>query len=117
MNGLSETHSKPCLAISCKASLFHSQFIRADSKLLCSKETLLISCYRSRLIGQRVVQRNFRVGNDSAAGVAHNALKSCSNSRGLSGSFSRAKEQDKRNGDPDCNMTHRSEEHTSELQS
>src|SRR5436309_8546642 len=105
MNGLSETHSKPCLAISCKASLFHSQFIRADSKLLCSKETLLISCYRSRLIGQRVVQRNCRVGNDSAAGVAHNALKSCSNSRRLSGSASRAKQQGKRYGNPDCNMT------------
>src|SRR5882762_3366031 len=106
MNGLSETRSNACLPIRCKACLFHSYFIRANSKLLCTKETLLISCYSPRLIGQRVVQRNFRVGNDSAAGVAHSALKSCSNSRRLSGSVSRAKQQGKRYGNPDSNMTH-----------
>ena len=106
MHGLSETRYNTCSPIRCKACLFHSHFIGADSKLRCSKEPLLIRCYSTGLIGQGVVQRNFRVGNDSAAGVAHNALKSCSNSRGLSGGFSRAKEQDKRYGDPDCNMTH-----------
>src|SRR6266481_429658 len=106
MNSLSETRSNACLPIRCKACLFHSHFIGADSKLLCSKETLLIRCYSTRLIGQRVVERNFRVGNDSAAGVAHNALKSCSNSRRLSGNASRAKQQGRRNGNPDSNMTH-----------
>src|SRR6266436_694638 len=106
MNGLSETRSYACLPIRCKTCLFHAYFIGANGKLLGSKETLLISCYSTRLIGQRVVQRNCRVGNDSAAGVAHNALKSCSNSRRLSGSASRAKQQGKRYGNPDCNMTH-----------
>src|SRR6266436_220335 len=106
MNGLSETRSYACLPIRCKTCLFHAYFIGANGKLLGSKETLLISCYGTRLIGQRVVQRNCRVGNDSAAGVAHNALKSCSNSRRLSGSASRAKQQGKRYGNPDCNMTH-----------
>src|SRR6266853_2942316 len=106
MNGLSETHSNTCLPIRCKACLFHSDFIGVDSKLLGSKETLFIRCYSSRLIGQRVAQRNFRVGNDSATGVAHNALKSCSNSRRLSGSVGRAKQQGERYGDPDSNMTH-----------
>src|SRR5712692_10128861 len=115
MNGLSETRTYACLPIRCKACLFHSYFIRADSKLLSAKETLLVSCYSTRLIGQRVVQRNFRVGNDSAAGIAHNALKSCSHSRRLSASVSRAKEQGKRYGNPDSNMSYRkqtaSEEH------
>src|SRR5882762_46966 len=106
MNGLSETRSNACLPIRCKACLFHSYVIRANSKLLCTKETLLIRCYSTRLISQRVVQRNFRVGNHSAAGVAHNALKSCSNSRRLSGSVSRAKQQGKRYGNPNSNMTH-----------
>src|SRR6266478_10209547 len=106
MNGLSETRSYACLPIRCKTCLFHAYFIGANGKLLGSKETLLISCYSTRLIGQRVVQRNCRVGNDSAAGVAHNALKSCSNSRRLSGSASRAQQQGKRYGNPDCNMTH-----------
>src|SRR6266436_5540772 len=106
MNGLSETHSNACLTVRREACLFHSHFIGADSKLLCTKETLLISCYSPRLIGQRVVQRNFRVGNYCAAGVAHNALKSCSNSRRLSGSVSRAKQQGQRYGNPDSNMTH-----------
>src|SRR6266849_7216083 len=106
MNRLSETRSNACLSIRCKACLFHSHFIGADSKLLCSKETLLISCHSSRLIGQRVVQRNFRVGNDSSAGVANSALKSCSNSRCLSGSVSTAKQQGQRYGNPDSNMTH-----------
>src|SRR6267143_833794 len=106
MNGLSETRSNACLPIRCKACLFHSYFIRANSKLLCTKETLLISCYSPRLIGQRVVQRNSRVGNDSPAGVAYSALKSCSNSRRLSGSVNRAKQQGKRYRNPDSNMTH-----------
>src|SRR5229473_2362020 len=106
MNGLSETRSNACLPISCKACLFHSHFIGAGSKLLRSKETLLIGCYNSRLIGQRVAQRNFRVGNDSAAGIAHNALKSCSRSRRLSASVSRAKEQGKRYGNPDSKMSY-----------
>src|SRR6266481_9926201 len=106
MNALSETRSNACVPTNCKACLFHSHFIGADSKLLCSKETLLIGCHSTRSIGQGVVQRNFRVGNDSAAGVAHNALKSCSNSRRLSGSVSRAKQQGKRYGNPDSNMTH-----------
>src|SRR5882757_3616649 len=106
MNGLSETCSNGCLPIRRKTCLIHSHFIDADSKLLCPKEALLISCYSPRLIGQRVVQRNFRVGNDSAASVAHSALKSCSNSRRLSGSVSRAKQQGKRYGNPDGNMTH-----------
>src|SRR5260221_2848739 len=75
-------------------------------KLLCAKETLLIGCYSTRLMGQRAVQPNLRVGNDSAAGVAHSALKSCSNSRRLSSGVSRAKQQDKRYGNPDGNMTH-----------
>ena len=78
----------------------------ADRKLLCSKETLLLRCYSTRLIGQRVVQRNFRAGNDSAAAVAHNALESCSNPRRLSGTVRRAKQQGKRYGNPDSNMTH-----------
>src|SRR5207244_8050763 len=106
MHGLSETRYNTCSPIRCKACLLHSHFIGADSKLRCSKEPLLIRCYSTGLIGQRVVQRNCRVGNDSAAGVAHNALKSCSNSRRLSGSASRAKQQGKRYGNPDCNMTH-----------
>src|ERR1700674_3261922 len=106
MNGLSETRPNAWLPIRCKACLFHSHFIAANSKLLGSKETLLIRCYCTRLIGQRVVQRNFRVGNDSAAGVAHSALKSCPNSRRLSGSVSRARQQGKRYGNPDNNMTH-----------
>src|SRR6266446_940058 len=106
MHGSSETRFNACLPIRCKAYLFHSHFIGANSKLLCSKETLLIRCYSTRLISQRVVQRNFRVGNHSAAGVAHNALKSCSNSRRLSGSASRAKQQGKRYGNPNSNMTH-----------
>src|SRR5258708_34274912 len=106
MNGLSETRSNACLPIRCKACLFHSHFIGADSKLIRSKEALLVSRYSSRLIGQRVVQRNFRVGNDSATRVAHNALKSCSNSRRLSGSVSRARQQGQRYGNPDSNMTH-----------
>src|SRR5216683_7976796 len=106
MNGLSETRSNACLPIRREACVFHSHFIGADSKLLCSKETLLVSCYSTRLIGQRVVQRNFRVGNDSAAGVAHKALKSCSNSRRLSSSLNRAKQQGKRYGNPESNMTH-----------
>src|SRR5260370_4715402 len=106
MNGLSETRTNACLPIRCKACLFHAHFIRADSKLLRSKETLLISCYSARLIGQRVVQSNFRVGNDGAAAVAHSALKSCSNSRRLSGSVSCAEQQGKRYGNPDNNMTH-----------
>src|SRR5437667_12389352 len=106
MNGLSETRSNACLPIRCKACLFHSDFIGADSELFCSKETLLVRCHRTRLIGQRVVQRNFRVGNDSAAGVAHNAFKSCSNSRRLSGSVGGANEEGKRYGRPDKNMTY-----------
>src|SRR6267142_2272342 len=106
MNCLSETRCNACLPIRCKAGLFHSHFIGADSKLLGSKETLLVSRYSTQLIGQRVVQRNFRVGNDSAAGVAHSALKRCSNSRRLSGSDSRAKQQGKRYGNPDSNMAH-----------
>src|SRR2546429_1325491 len=125
MHGLSETRYNTCSPIRCKACLFHSHFIGADSKLRCSKEPLLIRCYSTGLIGQGVVQRNFRVGNDSAAGVAHNALKSCSNPRRLSGGASRAKQQSKRYGNPNSNMTpkkgtasqNRSEEHTSELQS
>jgi hypothetical protein len=52
------------------------------------------------------VQRNLRVENDSAAGVAHNALKSCSNSRRLSGGASCAKQQGEQYGNPDNNMTH-----------
>jgi hypothetical protein len=71
---------------------FHSHVIGADSKLLRAKETLLISRHSTRLIGQRVVRCNFRVGNDSSAAVARNALKSCSNSRRLSGGVSRAKQ-------------------------
>jgi hypothetical protein len=59
------------------------------------------------LIGQSVVQRNFRVGDDSAASVAHNALKRCSNPRRLRASARRAKEQGKRYGNPHSNMTHR----------
>src|SRR6267378_2343719 len=106
MNGLSETRSNAYLPIRCKACLFHSHFIGADRKLLCSKETLLIRCYSTGLVDQRVVERNFRVGNDGAAGVAHHALKSCSNSRRLSGSVSRAKQQSERYGNPDSNMTH-----------
>src|SRR6266566_1798848 len=106
MNGLSETRSNTCLPIRCKACLFHSHFIGAGSKLLCSKETLLVSCYGTNLISQRIAERNFRVGNNSAAGVGDNALKSCSNSRRLSGSVSRAKQQGKRCGNPDSNMTH-----------
>src|SRR5260370_1087859 len=106
MNGLSETRSHACLTIRCKACLFHSHFIAADTKLLCSKETPLVSYCSTRVIGQRVVERNFRVGNDSAAGVAHSALESCSNSRRLSGSDSRAKQQGKRYGNRDSNMTH-----------
>src|SRR6266403_6204358 len=106
MNGLSETRSNACLPIRCKACLFHSHFIGADRKLLCSKETLLIRRYSTRLIGQRVVQRNLRVRNDSAAGVAHNALKSCSNSRRLSSNVSRAKQQGQQYGKSDNNMTH-----------
>src|SRR6266403_936796 len=106
MNGLSETRSYACLPIRCKTCLFHAYFIGANGKLLGSKETLLISCYSTRLIGQRVVQRNLRVGNDSAAGVAHNAFKSCSNSRRLSASVSRAKQQGQRYGNPDSNVMH-----------
>src|SRR6266576_1639435 len=105
MNRLSQTHSNACLPIRRQARLFHSHFISADSKLLCSKEALLISCYSTRLIGQRIVQCNSRVGNDSAAGVAHNALKSCSDSRRLSGGASSAKQQSKRYGNPNSNMT------------
>src|SRR5258708_21748985 len=105
MNDLPEIRSNACLPIGCKACLFYSHFIGADSKLLSSKETLLISCYSTRLIGQRVVQRNFRVGNDSAAGVAHSAFESCSNSRRLSGSVSRVKQQGERYGNPDSNVT------------
>src|SRR5439155_1673218 len=52
-----------------------------------------------------VVEPNFRVGNDSATSVAHSAFKSCSNSRCLSGSVNRAKQQGKRYGNPDSNMT------------
>src|SRR5260370_796130 len=106
MNGLSETRPNACLPIRCKACLFHSHFIGADSKLLCSKETLLISCYSSRLIGQRIVQRNFLLRNNTAAGVAHNALKSCSNYRRLSGSANRAKQQSKPCDNPESNMAH-----------
>src|SRR6267378_3199508 len=106
MNGLSETRLYACLPIRCKAYLFHPHFIAADRELLCSKETLLIRCDSTRLIGQRVAQCNLRVGNESAAGVAHNTLKSCSDSRCLSGSGIRAKEQDKRYGNPNNNMTY-----------
>src|SRR5260221_6506361 len=106
MNGLSEARSHACVPVRCKACLFHTHFIRADSKLVCSKETLLISCYSSRLIGQRVAERNFRVGNDSAACVVHDAFQSCCNSRRLSGSVSRAEQQGQRYGDPNSNMTH-----------
>src|SRR6266404_64569 len=106
MNGLSETRSNACLPIRCKACLFHSHFISADSKLLCAKKTFLVSCYSTELIGQRVVQRNSRVGNDSATGVAHCALKTCPNSRRLSGGVSSAKQQGKRYANSDNNMTH-----------
>jgi hypothetical protein len=106
MNGLSETRSNACLPIRREAGLFHSHSIGADGKLLGSKETLLVSRYSTPLIGQRVEQGNFRVGNDSAAGVAHSALKRCSNSRRLSGSDSRAKQQGKRYGHSDGNMAH-----------
>jgi len=106
MNGLSETRCNACLLIRRKACLFHSHFVGADSKLLCSEETLFICAYTARLTRQRVVQRNFRAGNDSAACVVHNALESCSNSRRLSGSVGRAKQQGKRHRDPDGNMTH-----------
>src|SRR6267378_4974372 len=106
MNGLSETCSNACLPIRCKTCLIRSHFIDADSKLLCPKETLRIRCYSARLIGQRIMECNFLVGNDGAAGVAHNALERCSNSRRLSGSVSRAKQQGKRYGDPNSNMTH-----------
>jgi len=44
MNGLSETFSNANLPVKVQACLFHSHFIGADSKLLGSKETLLISC-------------------------------------------------------------------------
>src|SRR6266436_5138840 len=106
MNGLSETRLYACLPIRCKAYLFHPHFIAADRELFCSKETLLIRCDSTRLIGQRGVKRNSRVGNDSPAGVAYSALKSCSNSRRLSGSANRAKQQSKRYRNPDSNMTH-----------
>src|SRR5882762_6884711 len=108
MNGLPETRPNACLSIRCKARLFHSHFISADSKRLRTKETQLVRCYSTKLISQRVVQRNFRVGNNSAARVAHSALNSCTNSRSLSGSGSgsRAKQQGKRYGDRDSNMTH-----------
>src|SRR5260370_12765754 len=106
MNGLSETRPNVCLPVRCKACQFHSHFIGADSKLLCSKETLLISCYSSRLIGQRIVQRNFRLRNDTAAGVANNALKSISNSRHFSRRASCAKQQGKRCDNPESNMAH-----------
>src|SRR5580700_3223964 len=105
MNGLSETRSNACLSVRCKARLLHSYFVRADSKLFCSKETLLVRCYSTRLIGQRALQCNFRVGNDSTAGVAHNAFESCSDSRCLSGSAGRAKQQRQRYSDPDSNIT------------
>src|SRR5580692_8807810 len=96
MDGLSESRSNVCLAIRCKTRLIYTYFITSDSKLLCSKKTLVIRCYSSRLIVETVVQRNFRVRNDSAAGVAHNAFKSCSNSRRLSGSLPWANQQEKR---------------------
>src|SRR5260370_38646791 len=106
MNGLSDTRLYACLPIMCKAYLFHPHLIAADRELRCSKETLLIRCDSTRVIGQRVVQRNLRVGNDGAAGVAHNAFKSCSNSRRLSASVSRAKQQAQRYGNPDSNVTY-----------
>src|SRR5258708_13139782 len=94
MNGLSETRSNACLPVRCKACLFHSHFIGADSKLLCSKETLLIRCYNTRLIGQRVAQCNFRVGADSVAGLAHGAPKSSSTSPRLTRTVIPPKPQD-----------------------
>ena len=106
MNGLSETRYNACLPVRCKTCLFHSHLIGTDRKLLCSKETLLTRCYSTGLIGQRVFQRNFRVENHSAAGVAHHALKGCSNPRRLSGSVRRAKQQGKRYGNPYGNITH-----------
>src|SRR5580704_583895 len=107
MHGLSETRSNSCLPVRCEACLLYSHFIGADGKLVCAKEALFIRCYSTRLIGQSVVQRNFRVGDDSAASVAHNALKRCSNPRRLRASARRAKEQGKRYGNPHSNMTHR----------
>src|SRR5260370_7610912 len=106
MNGLSETRCNACLPIRCKTCLFYSHVIGAESKLLCPKESLLVSCYSTRLIGQRVVQRNFRVGNDSAAGVAHSALKGRSNSRSLGGTVRRANQKQNQYPKLNPNPTH-----------
>ena len=106
MNGLSETRYNACLPVRCKACLFHSHFIHTDRKLLCSKETLLIRCDCTGLIGERVFQRNFRVENHTPAGVAHNALEGCSDPRRLGGNVRRAKQQGERYGNPYGNITH-----------
>jgi hypothetical protein len=84
MNGLSKAQDEARVPIGCEPCLLHRDFVGTHGKLLCPKKTLLIRAYTARLIGQRVMQRNFCVGNSSAAGVTRNALKSCSKSRRLS---------------------------------
>src|SRR5579859_858374 len=105
MNSLSEISSNTCLAIRCKAYLFHLHVIGAGSKLLCSKKTPPVSCHRTRLIGRRVVQRNVRVRNDCATCVAHNAFQRCSNSRRLGVSIRSEKQQNRQDTNPNSNIT------------
>ena len=84
MSSLPKAQDDTRVPIGCEPHLFNSDFVSTDSKLLCPKKTPPIRVYTARLIRQRVVQRNFRVGNDGAGGVTHNALKSRSNSGRLS---------------------------------
>ena len=107
MNGLPKAQDDARVPIGCEPCLFHANFVSTDSKLLCPKETLRISADTAGLIRQRVVQRNFRAGNDGAGGVAHNALKSRSNSGRLSMCTDRAKQKHSRCRKLDSNTTQR----------
>jgi hypothetical protein len=104
---LPKTQDDARMPIGRESCLFHPDFVSTDSKLFCPKETLPIRAYTARLIRQRVVQRNLRVGNDSAGGVAYNALKDRSDSRRLSVRIGSAKQKQNRSGNINGNTTHK----------
>jgi len=107
MKGLAEAQDDASVMVGCKSWLFDSHFIRPDGKLLRSKKSLLIGCYRPRLACEGIPHRNIGTAYCGTAAIPDSTLKRCCNSRNLSGSSRRAKQSGKQHGNSDDNLTYR----------
>jgi hypothetical protein len=93
MSALAKTQDDASVSIRRKAGTLQTNLICSNTKLIGTKETLIIGCYSARLIRQSIAKRGGRARDDGTAAVAHSPFQSSADFRQLSVRIGSAKQR------------------------